>query len=182
MFAYHLGFSYLKEWHVLPRFHKILAQKKVLSLNATGSIGWKVGWDAEIHAKILTSRVKQNAAECRSSTPQVAEKDMWHQFLSPSFAIILKSFPCWPSALEKSLHLCDPHVEMLNVHFTGPSRFAACRDLGQPFRQKQVSTGQNDLGHHERWIWMVQKQALIAGDHEPSQLKLVSGLLKQRTV
>ena len=59
MFAYHLGFSYLKEWHVLPGFHKILAQKKVLSLNATGSIGWKVGWDAEIHAKILTSRVKQ---------------------------------------------------------------------------------------------------------------------------
>ena len=69
---------------------------------------------------------------------------------------------------------------MLNVHFTGPSRFAACRDLGQPFRQLQVSTGQNDLGHHERWIWMVQKQALIAGDHEPSQLKLVSGLLKPK--
>jgi len=43
-------------------------------------------------------------------TPQVAEKDMWHQFLLTSFAVILKSFAILAiqsaRAFEKSLRGC----------------------------------------------------------------------------
>ena len=87
-------------------------------------------------------------------TPQVAEKDMWHQFLLTSCVVILKSFAILAiqsaRAFEKSLRGCghaagQKRCKKMAISLAA-SGLGACRDLGfQPFPHLRVSTWQNDL-------------------------------------
>ena len=132
-------------------FTQNLDPKRVLSVNETGSMGWKVGWDAQ---------------ECKNPHVQSQTKTQLNagsllkwllRHVAPvSFPIFCRhseiffyggrSIRLW----KVSAPLRRWHVKTPNVHFTGPSRCADCRDLGQTFCYLQVSTGQNDLWHPER--------------------------------
>ena len=73
-------------------------------------------------------------------TPQVAEKDMWHQFLLTSCVVILKSFAILAiqsaRAFEKSLRGCGHAAGQKRCqkdgHFTGCFRSWSLQRSGLP--------------------------------------------------